>query len=372
MKITAICLAVLFIAGCAMAIKEDETRREDGTDERHRDESMRRHGGERHAGERKDRVEHHREDELQKKESSSDRPKEEISVGVKDFKLEKDVKEKLVNKEQPEPEKHKLFINTMLDYVLNDESRKFERECFDNIKSGESIDFVIDIAPSPSQDKLDKMCAESPIAFFMDIRRQTPSQAYFNMIQAFIDAVTWQVKPEVTHSVIWHEGKKFFIRGKEIEASTTKSLSTESGDFSDSSRNLKTLWPVANKEVVSAFGEKQTKKVEGVIMNNLGRMTKLALWNRDNGLPTVLGATRHSKPIFTFVISDGASGAKLSDLTDDLSHTTVIDIGNRRFVKNIDWEDMSRLVNVVTLNAPQQIVKLIDTCRLLVAKSYGC
>jgi hypothetical protein len=278
-------------------------------------------------------------------------------------------KEKEVLLKEPVKKPH-VYVNAMLDYLLSNENRDLERQCFDKFQSGESVDFVIDIAPSPTQDKWDSMGAESPLAYYLALRRESPSQAYFSAIQTFIDAVTYSMKPEFTHSIIVDHGRKFFIRGRPIKEE--ESVGKTAGDFSDKARNLKTMWPVPTKEVVSALGSAQTPKIEKVIKNNLGRMTKLALWNRDNGLPTVLEASRRSKPVYTFVITDGSSGTRLNDLTEDLSRTTVIDIGNRRFVKTLGWDEMRRLVNVISLNAPQELSVMVDSCLFLICKAYGC
>jgi hypothetical protein len=314
-------------------------------------------------GEHERRKPEHVEREKERDESVKEKPKiSESDVGKGKFKLDERSKDVLLKEKVEAPH---VVIQKTLEYFLQNPNRIFERECFSKIDSGESIDFVIDLAPSPALDKADRLSAQNPIAYFLDLKHQTPSPAYFNSIEMFINAVTFQMKPETTHSIIYDNRKKYFIRGKLIDAPVTHALNTESGEFVDSKRNLKTMWPVPTKSVPETF-------LHAVLKNNLGRMTKLALWNRDNGLPTVLAASRRSKPIYTIVISDGASGAKLDDLTDDISRTTVIDIGNRRFVKNIDWEDMRQLVSVVTLSAPQQLPTMVDTCRLIACRACGC
>lgn len=310
----------------------------------------------------------HSAEEARRRPFEEHRSREEFGVkkegGVK---MSERTKEDLLKEKSPL--KTHAFVDALVDFVLNDENREFERQCFEKIKPSESVDFVIDIAPSPDQDKLDKLSAESPLAYYLDFRRQSPSQAYFTSIQMFIDAITYQMKPESTHSIIVDHGRKYYIRGKPVKEEPAGEVA---GDFSDKARNLYTMWPVNTKEVISGYGAAQTKKLESIITNNLGRMTKLALWNRDNGLPTVLGASRHSKPVYTFVITDGASGTPLERLSGDWSRTTVIDIGNRRFAKTLRWEDMRRLVNVVTLSAPQELSTMTDTCLFLVCKAYGC
>jgi len=357
---TAICLACFVVA--ASAVKEDASR---GVERKQHFEEHR-SGEKKHVeeGRRRPFEEHRSREELGAKKERPEHKEEEEEVP---FKMDERTKEALL-KDKTASKAH-VFVDSMVDYVLSNENRQFERECFDKFKPEDSIDFVIDIAPSPDQDKLDKLSAESPVAFYLDLRRQSPSQAYFTSIQMFIDAITYQMKPELTHSIIYDHGRKYYIRGKPIKE---ESVGEVAGEFSDKARNLYTMWPVATEEVISGFGFAQTKKLEKIITNNLGRMTKLALWNRDNGLPTVLRASRTSKPVYTFVITDGASGTNLKDLSEDWSRTTVIDIGNRRFAKTLGWEDMRRLVNVVTLTAPQQLPTMIDTCLFLVCKSYGC
>lgn len=288
------------------------------------------HGRER---EREHKVEHGR-GEHEMKSSSS-------------FKLDERSKEKLLEKSSED-----VFFKKSFEYFLK--NRANELECFSKFRPGESLDFVIDLAPCPSMDKVDKMVAESPMAFYLERHYQTPARAYFSAVQLFIESVTYGLKPEVTHSIIYDNDRKYFIRGESVEKD--KSRESEHGDFSDVSRNLKTMWPESTNEVVSPLSS--------ILENKLGLMTKIALWNRDNGLPTVLRGSKRSKAAYTVVITDGASGAKLSDLTDDLERTTVIDIGNHRFVKNLSWDDMNKLISVYTLPAPQWLAMLIDTTRM--------
>lgn len=246
------------------------------------------------------------------------------------------------------------FADKMVDYHLKDPNTKWERECFEKFKKGESVDIVIDIAASPELDNVDKMCAESPAGLFLSHwRHRSATYSYFKSIRIFIDGLTLDMKPENTHTVIYDNGRKFYIRGKHYEEEFK-----DHGEFADVSRNLKTLWPVDTKSCPAEHFKK-------ILFNNLGRMTKLALWNRDNGLPTVLHGSRRSKAFYTIVISDGASGAKIEDLTDDLSRTTVIDIGNHRFIKNLNWEQIRNIVSVVPLTAPQALPTMIDTSRYM-------
>jgi hypothetical protein len=245
-----------------------------------------------------------------------------------------------------------LYFEKMVDYYLKDPNTKWERECFAKFKKADSVDIVIDIAASPELDNVDKMCAESPVGLYLQLwRHRSPSYSYFKSIGVFIDGVTLDMKPENTHTVIYDNKRKFYIRGKHI----TEGFK-DHGEFADVSRNLKTLWPVDTK----SFPETHVKQI---LVNNLGRMTKLALWNRDNGLPTVLNGSRRSKPIYTIVLTDGASGAKLEELTSDLARTTVIDIGNHRFIKNLKWDEIRKIVNVVPLTAPQALPAMIDSVR---------
>lgn len=274
------------------------------------------------------------------------------------FKIDARTKEILLKEKY---EHANVFLDKAREFFLENPNRQFERQCFGNFKAGESIDFVIDIAASPELDKVDKLIADSPIAYYLSLWHTTPSRAYFEAIRAFIDAVTYDMKPEFTHSIIYDQGKKYFIRGESIELGAQSK-----GEFIDARRNLKTMWPVPTKSTPSETF------LRSVLKNNLGRMTKLALWNRDNGLATVLNDHRRSKPVYTIVITDGASGAKINYLCDELSRTSVIDLGNRRFANAIDWQDMRRLVSVVTLNAPQQLVGMVDTCRLMACKACGC
>jgi len=339
-------LLVCLIVGAAFAAQEEEhVRRKEEHVERHR-------GGERIGEEHgKEKV------EVGRGRASAE------ELAAKKFKLDERTKEILLKEKVEKPH---VVADKIAEFFLKNPNRQFERQCFAKFNPGESVDIVIDLAPSPSEDRTDKLSAQSPIAYYLDLKHQSPSRAYFNSIQMFIDAVTFDMKPEATHSIIYENKRKFFIRGKLIEQPVTHALGTEEvAEFADSKRNLKTMWPVSTKSIPDTF-------LHSVIKNNLGRMTKLALWNRDNGLPTVLAATRRSKSIYTIVISDGASGAKLNELTDDVSRTTVIDLGNRRFVKNIAWEDMRQLLGVVTLNAPQQLSTMVETCRLMSCRACGC
>lgn len=333
MKFTAILLAMAMV-GCVFATREHE------------------------------RPEHIEREKEERVESESNKKISESDVGKGKFKLDDKSKDILLNRKVESPH---VIVEKTIEFFLQNPNRVFERECFEKFKKGESVDFVIDLAPSPTQDKADRLSAQSPIAYFLDLKHQTPSRAYFNTIEMFIDAVTFQMKPEMTHSIILNNRKKFYIRGKSIEEPVTHALNTESGEFVDSSRNLKTMWPVPLEKPIP-----ETSVFHSFLKNSLGRMTKLALWNRNNGLPTVLAASCRSKPVYTIVITDGASGVKLDELTDDLTRTTVIDIGNRRFVKNIEWDDMRKLVSVVSLDAPQQLPTLVDTCRLMICRACGC
>jgi hypothetical protein len=253
-------------------------------------------------------------------------------------------------------EKENVFFEKAVEYFKKSPRTERERQCFEkNLKPGFSVDFVIDVAPSPSSDEIDKLCAESPIGLFLERSYRSPSKAYFSAIQMFIDTVTLDMKPEFTHSIIYENGRKFYLRGRGVDQCEAIEKLTSKGDFMDVSRNLKTLWPVCTKEVVS--------KLESIIKNNLGRMTKLALWNRDNGLATVLSSSRRSKPGLVFVITDGSSGAKITDLTDDLSRTIVFDIGNHRFIDRLSWDEVKLIVGTYTLTAPQQLSLMMDTAR---------
>lgn len=251
---------------------------------------------------------------------------------------------------------HQYHTDEVIKFFLNNPVTKSERECFAKFQPGDSIDFVIDLAPSPSLDKVDKMCADSPIGLYLESglpRRHSATRSYFDFLTTFIDVVTYDMKPEMTHCVLLENGRKFFIRGRAINETVEFG-----GEFEDKARNLKTIWPVSTK----SFPETHMAKI---LVNNLGRMTKLALWNRNNGLPTVLSSTRKSKAFYTVVITDGASGAKIEDLTDDLTRTTVIDIGNHRFVKSLSWDQVRQMPSVLTLTAPQNLMSFSNTVRTM-------
>lgn len=260
----------------------------------------------------------------------------------------------------------------MLDFFLNNPVTKRERQCYESsFKPGDSVDFIIDIAASPSLDKVDVLSAKSPIGVFMDAHKsyatgqslfsQTPTRSYFDAIGFFVDIVSFDMRPDCTHTVIYDEKRKFYLRGRSINE--TFDLNSFGGEFSDVERNLKTMWPIATKSLPEGVNVKMAK----VLTNNLGRMTRLALWNRDNGLPTVLRSTRRSKPVYSIVITDGSSGAKLSDLVDssDLSRVTIIDIGNHRFVDRLDWQsEISRIRGgIYTLTAPQGLISFANSVR---------
>jgi hypothetical protein len=249
-----------------------------------------------------------------------------------------------------------LLFQKVIESYENCPITQKDRKCFSKLKSGQSIDIVIDVAPSPTQDKLDKLSSDSPIGLFWERVYRKPSRAYFNAIQMFIDIVTLEVKPEFCHSVIYdvNEKQKLYLRGRSCE-DVEGVKKVESAEFEDKSRYLRTLWPHCSKQVYS--------DLYPIVKNNLGRMTKLALWNRDNGLPTVFLSSRPSKPLYTIVITDGWSGASINDLTDDLSRTTVIDIGNRRFVDKLDWNHFRNLAGTFVLTAPQQLSLMTDTVR---------
>lgn len=247
------------------------------------------------------------------------------------------------------------YLRKVLEYERKSPSYKADLECFKKVLSKDAaVDFVIDLAPSPSKDELDKYSASAPMPFRFDDFSRSPSRTYFSVIQMFIDTVTLGMNPDVTHSVIYSDKNKYHICGRSFDdVDSVKKLSS-GGDFEDRQRNLLTLFPVGTKEQFSRLPE---------IKNSLGRSTKLALWARDNGLPIVLNSDRRSKPIYSVVITDGWSGAKIHDLVDDLSRTTVIDIGSRRFAKNIEWDEMKQLMGVYTLPAPQETLALADTIR---------
>lgn len=256
-----------------------------------------------------------------------------------------------------------VFFEKEIEYFLNNPVTKMDRECFAKLKPGQSIDFIIDISPSPINDKVDKKLAESPIALFLERTYRTASRAYFGAIQFFIDAVTLDMKPEVTHSCIYESGRKFYLRGRRVDDVEMLEKLKNGGEFTDERRNLKTMWPEPTKEVVS--------NLYPIVKNNLGRMTKLALWNRDNGVPTVLSSSRRSKPVYTVVITDGSSETKINDLIDDVEDwrsVTVIDIGNRRFASKLSWDDMKKFAGVYTLTAPQQLPLMLDTIRNMACK----
>jgi len=263
-----------------------------------------------------------------------------------------------VNCDKDSAEYHRYRPDKVIDYFVKCPVTKFERQCFEEkLRPGDSIDIVIDLAPSPSHDKVDKMCANSPIGLYLEQPKlyHSPTRSYFDMVALFIDIVTFGMKPESTHVVIYENGSKFYIRGRAINE-TVDVQRWFGGDFSDAQRNLKTMWPSSTKSGPETHMAK-------ILVNNLGRMTKLALWNRDNGLPTVLASSRRSKPVFTIVLTDGASGASINDLTDDLSRTTVLDLGNNRFVDRLQWEQVRLMPNVFTVAAPQSLLAFTNSVR---------
>jgi hypothetical protein len=285
----------------------------------------------------KKKTEHVRKEEPERKKESTDEERKKSKENVALLRLKSE----------------QLLFSKMVDFFLNNPNTKHERECFAKFKAGESVDFVIDLAASPSSDKLDKMLAEdSPVALYLQRHLRSASSAYRSAVEYFIEKVTYDIKPELTHSVIVDNRKKFFLRGQAIDEEKS-----DKEEFKDEKRNLNTLWPVRTKSVPETFLSK-------IIKNNLGRLTRLALANRDNGVPTVLRDSRRSKPVYTVVITDGASGAKIHDLTDDLSKTTLIDIGNHRFIKNLSWNELQELASFYTVTAPQQLILMADTIRM--------
>lgn len=255
--------------------------------------------------------------------------------------------------------KYLYHAKPMIDYFLNNPITKFERKCYsDNIRPGDSIDFVIDLAASPSLDQIDTMCANSPIGLFLEQMKpnHNPTRSYFDMIAVFIDVVTYDMKPERTHTVIYENGNKYYLRGRAINETIDLHKMYGGSDFSDSVRNLKTMFPVSTKSLPDTH-------IAQILVNDLGRMTKLVLRNRDNGVPTVMHAHRRSKPVYTIVLTDGASGASIEDLTDDLSRTTVIDFGNHRFVERLNWDQVRLMPSVLTLTAPQTLMAVSDSVR---------
>jgi hypothetical protein len=264
-----------------------------------------------------------------------------------------------------------LFKSQTAEFYMNNPITEKEEQCFSKLKLGQSIDFVIDLAPCPSCDEIDKRLSDSPLGLFMDYtgNYRGPSQAYFDYVRLFIEAITFGLpKPECSHSIIYDKGlmKKFFIRGRSMDsvAMSEVSKTRHSGyEFNDVERNLKTMWPVPTGSKPHIVGATTPKRLSKVLDNNLGRLTYMALWNRDNGLPTVLAGSERSNAIYTVIITDGSSGAKINELTKDFGRTSVIDIGERRFVDRLSWDEMKSLVSVVTLPAPQALPAIIGTIR---------
>jgi hypothetical protein len=282
--------------------------------------------------------------------------------------LDSSAEERLFGHFNPE-EFTSRYADRMIKYFVENPVTLRERECYDKAyTSGYSIDFVLDIAASPSHDKEDVMSATSPIGQYLELFRagRSPTRSYFDFIVRFIDIVSYGLKPELAHSVFVSKdetGKvdKFYLRGRLINESFD--VTKLGGEFNDAVRNLKTLWPVSTSS-------KPETRMAKILVNNLGRMTKLALWNRDNGLPTVLNAVRHSKPVYTVLITDGSSGLSLQDLVDiksgaDLSRTSVVDIGNHRFVDRLSWEDAVALRGIYTLTSPQTLPAMGNSIRTM-------
>lgn len=300
-------------------------------------------------------------EEKKEHESLRDEKKEERKVEEKIIgKLEQKIVEKL-------EEKKKVlgvgdsFIEEVIDYFMKDPVTKMDKQCFDKLKPGQSIDFIIDLAPSPSKDPVDKFMSEqSPFSKLLYKGLRSPSRSYFDAVQTFIDGVTIGMSSERTHSLIVDHNRKYFLKGRNVDDVEMLSKLKSTGEFTDVHRNLKTLWPVPTKEGTSYLGS--------LSENSLGYMTKLTLWNRNNGLPVVLSGIRHSKPIYSIIITDGSSTSKISDLVDDFSRTSLIDIGNRRFVKDIPKDIYSRLLGVYTLTAPQRLPMLIDSIRYIACR----
>jgi len=254
----------------------------------------------------------------------------------------------------------------MIDYFVKNPVTKRERQCFESkLSRGDSVDFIIDLAPSPSMDKVDRISANSPIGVFLEKNKWSGStkgtgSTYFDAIQVFIDLVTYGMKPELTHSIILGEDKrtKFYLRGRFIN--DTLDIVKLGGELGDPVRNLKTMWPASTQS-------RPDNKMSRILSNNLGHMTKLALKNRDNGLPTVLSTISLSKSTYSIVLTDGSSGASLRDLVGhDISRTTVIDLANHRFVDRLKWEEIERIRGgVFTLPAPQTLPSLANSVRTM-------
>jgi hypothetical protein len=289
-----------------------------------------------------------------------------VSLGqcdeFKKFKMDSKSKEAILR-----DKKFDVFLHKDIEFYMKNPYAAKQRQCFAKLDVSRSINFVLDLASSPSLDEVDKRCANSPTGLFLQYlysyspRHFSPSKAYFDAIQDFIDAVTFDVKPQCSHVILYNkeDGRSFYLRGRDLETVDLKSEAGYSGDFNDLERNLKTMWPVATKS------KPDDANLRRILKNNLGRMTKLALWNRDNGLPTVLFGSELSKPVYTIVITDGSSGAKITDLTSDLGATTVIDIGENRFADRLTWDEMKQLVSLVSLPAPQSLPMMINSVRTM-------
>jgi hypothetical protein len=254
-----------------------------------------------------------------------------------------------------------FFAKRMIDFYEANPETKFQRQCFEeNLHVGdESLDFVIDLDVSPSNDRVDKLLAKSPLASFVQQVDRTPSRAYFGAVEVFIESVTLELKPHLTHTVLLDKEtkQKYFIRGR----SADENLSRQS-EFKDDKRRLTTLWPRPTKIVSESC-------IRHIVKNNLGHTTKMTLWNRNNGVPTVLAATRHTKPFYTIVVTDGSSGAKIKDLTDDLSRTTVIDIGNQRFLKSLSVDELRELGgSYFAFFSPHELIAASDFCRMMACR----
>ena len=247
----------------------------------------------------------------------------------------------------------------------NDQNLALEKFVFANMRPGTTVDFVVDLNFCPNSDKNDVDAANSPLNPLFLGALKNPidvSATYWQSVSIFIDLVTISLKPSQTYLILVDNGQKFYVRGRAINQTTPLE---DTVTLADPATGARALWP----HMTGYDGEVWHQNKRNIFNNNLGRMARMALEARDNGLPLVLKDSRRETPTFTIIITDGSAKTPAYLLSNDPTRTMIIDIGGRRYAQKLPFEQTARYAAVLTLDSPQSLPLMANTARFLAASA---
>ena len=252
----------------------------------------------------------------------------------------------------------------LLQFYTEEPYSEMDRQCFERLAEGVSIDVIIDIANSPELDEFDKMSAKMPpseaapgadddyLDFAYEDDAKTTADVFFDSINLFLDMLQVDIDPSRLFVVLIDKGQKYYLSGKKINRTRS---STPPPAMRDS-------------DCIPRHTVAVRSRPDDIQMTSLGSLTRLALQARDSGLPIVLRNTKSSQTLYSVLITDGSSGLPAMFLSQDRSKTTIIDIGKRRFLSRVNYSSLMQYAGIITLQHPQQLSSTVGTVRFTACK----